>query len=476
MSEKMVMLFKGLVENKPMRFLLRASTHYCEKDRAPAIKAALEKWVGLRKSICGSCLLTQLFASAVIKMGARAFGASSEEVREKLHDRYWVNAFTNVLTGLAEFGVHKPFVPGAPFLVVWDITYACNLRCKHCYASASQSLPDELTTEEAKQVIDELVSIGVPIIAFSGGEPLVRKDILQLCRYASRAGMYVAIATNGTLLTSRMVSALKEAGVQFLQISLDGASPKTHDSFRGIEGAFQATIEGIKRAVEAGFFVNIATTVTHYNYEEVPEIISLAEKLGVDWFMVYNFVPVGRGREIVSTDMTPDEREALLETLWSTLSHQKSKVNVLTTAPQYARVALQNQLKAESGEKIVPTHFYNPKLSDRLVKLAEFIGGCGAGRFYFAIKPNGDIHPCVFFPLKVGNALEDDIEELWLKNSVFRDLRDKDKLKGNCGKCEFRYVCGGCRARAYNYTGDYLSPDPGCIKNAELFWELRGGS
>ena len=231
-------------------------------------------------------------------------------------------------------------------------------------------------------------------------------------------------------------------------------------------GAFEKTIKGIKNAVKEGFFVEIATTVTKFNYREIPKIMDLSEKLGANWFMAYNFIPTGRGKEIVEMDLSPEEREEMLKMLWNELKKRK-KLNVLSTAPQFARVALQQESGEE--EQIVPTHFYNPKLAGQLVDLAEFIGGCGAGRFYIAMHPNGDLQPCVFFPLKVGNIRKDDFEDLWKNNKVLKDLRNKDILEGSCGKCPYRYYCGGCRARAYAYTGDYLAPDPGCIYNKKAY-------
>jgi radical SAM protein with 4Fe4S-binding SPASM domain len=177
--------------------------------------------------------------------------------------------------------------------------------------------------------------------------------------------------------------------------------------------------------------------------------------------MIYNFVPTGRGEFIAKNDLSPAEREEVLKSLWNRLKNG-GKVSVLSTAPQFARVALESEIGKD--QKIVPTHFANPSLSGRLVNIAEFIGGCGCGRFYCAIRANGDIEPCVFFPLKVGNIKNDDFETLWHSNSILQELRNKDKLEGNCASCEYRYFCGGCRARAYGYTGNYLASDPGCIK------------
>ena len=456
-----IQILKSTIGNPITRKIL-SGFGYCKTCGKNRIEVALELFVGTRKNACIKCKFAEKALSGILKAGSKAFGVEQKVLKEQFSHPSWRKGLANVLTGIANFGVQRPFVTGAPFLIVWDITYACNLKCKHCYANAGKSLEDELTTEQAKQTIDKLDHVSVPIVAFSGGEPLVRKDIFELTNYASEKGIYVALATNGTLVTKDKARKIKEAGVRFVQISLDGASPETHDSFRGIDGMYEKTIQGIKNCVDEGFFVNVATTATQYNYKEISNIIDLCEELGVNWFMIYNFIPTGRGEFISENDITPDQRETLLKELWMKLK-SGSKVNVLSTAPQFARVALESEVG--ENEKIVPTHFANPSLSGKLVNLAEFIGGCGCGRFYAAIRANGDIEPCVFFPLKIGNIKEDNFENIWRNNSILKDLRNKDILEGNCSTCDYRYYCGGCRARAYGYTGNYLAPDPGCIRN-----------
>lgn len=454
-------LLKSTIGNPVTRRIL-SGFGYCSSCGKSSIEVALELYTGIRSDACLKCRIAETTISGVLKTGGKAFGVNEEELKEKFSKPSWRKGLTNVLSGIAQFGVQRPFIPGAPFLVVWDITYSCNLKCKHCYANAGKPLKDELTTEEVKNAIDKLDRASVPIIAFSGGEPLVRKDIFELTNYARNKGIYVAIATNGTLITKEKAKKMKESGVSFTQISLDGASPNVHDSFRGINGVYDKTIQGIKNCVREGFFVNIATTATKYNYNEIPMIIDLCDSLNVNWFMLYNFVPTGRGQYINENDLNPTEREKLLELLWQKLK-KGGNVNVLSTAPQFSRIALEAEVGNPS--KIVPTHFANPEFSDKLVNLAEFIGGCGCGRFYCAIRANGNIEPCVFFPLKLGNIKVDDFEEFWKNNKILKELRNKDILEGNCGKCDYRYYCGGCRARAYGYTGNYLAPDPGCIKN-----------
>ncbi len=448
-------LFMHFINSSISKKALQSLTAYCKKCGESRLEVALELFVGARENACLKCKSAEKIIEPVLQNGAKAFNVTMDEMKEKFKDAYWRKGLASVIKGLAYFGVRKPFVPGAPFLVVWDVTYACNLKCKHCYATAGKPLHDELTTEEALDAIDKFDKLGVAIIAFSGGEPLVRKDIFKLTRYAASKGIYVAIATNGTLITEDMAKKMKENGVNYVQISLDGTK-ETHENFRGIKGCYDRAVEGIRNCVKEALFVNVSMTVTKYNYQDVPAVIDLCERLGVNWFMHYNFVPTGRGREIVNADISPEQREELLKMLYE--RNKTSNINLLSTAPQFARIALQ------CGAEFIPTHFCNVDAGERLRKLAEFIGGCGAGRFYMSMRANGDIQPCVFFPLKVGNIRENDLEELWLRNSVFEDLRNKDILE-SCGSCRYRYYCGGCRARAYNYFGNYLKPDPGCINN-----------
>jgi radical SAM protein with 4Fe4S-binding SPASM domain len=203
------------------------------------------------------------------------------------------------------------------------------------------------------------------------------------------------------------------------------------------------------------------------------DISSWAKDRGVKWYMLYNFIPVGRGLDIVRDDLTPYERKALLEKAFLSNS---GGMQVLSTAPQYAPIAA--TMSAGKSNTIIPTHFANPEdNNDTMQQLVEFIGGCGAGRFYLAVEPNGDMYPCVFLPhepeLKVGNLMRDDREKVWQEHPVLRILRDKDQLKGSCATCHNRYICGGCRARAYGYFHDIRAPDPGCVNNIAYWDKLR---
>jgi len=193
-------ILRATIGNPVARNVLRGVSCYCEDCQKNRIEVALELYTGVRKDACLKCKLTEKTISGILKTGSSAFGVSSSQMKGKFSDPSWRKGLASVLMGIARFGVQRPFISGAPFLVVWDVTYACNLKCKHCYANAGKPLENELTTEEAKQAIDKLDRASVPIIAFSGGEPLVRKDFFELAKYAHDKGIYVAVATNGTLI------------------------------------------------------------------------------------------------------------------------------------------------------------------------------------------------------------------------------------------------------------------------------------
>ncbi len=472
---EMVGTFKKIVDNPISRFILRETTGYCEKDKGIRAEVGLELFLGLRKEACFLCTLTSKLIGYIIKKGASSFGVSEETFKEKMKDAYWRRGLVSVLKGIALFGVRRPFVPGAPFQIVWNITRACNMNCIHCYENAGRKNERELTPDEVIRGLNILAEAGVTSVAFSGGEPTIHPHILEFISHAHKRGMFVAIATNGYLLADRkLCRKYAEAGLGFVQISLDGMDPQTHDSFRRVKGAWRRAVEAIRNCVEEGLSVDVATTATKYNLHEIPKMIEFVRSLGAHWFTIFNFIPTGRGREIVESDLSPQERFELLKLAF--LENEKGRMQVLSTAPQYGMVA--QVLSANKNEVIVPTHFYNPKYSDPKVRqLADFIGGCGAGRFYVSIEPNGDIYPCVFFPheeeVKVGNLLRDDFEKIWRENELLEKLRNKDILEGYCGECPFKYTCGGCRARAYNYFKDVLAPDPGCIYNVKEWEEVK---
>ncbi|RLI11593.1 radical SAM/SPASM domain-containing protein [Candidatus Bathyarchaeota archaeon] len=433
------------------------------------LEVALKKYVGENVKLSVQERLAYWIVKLALDKGSQSFGVSKEQLVESLKNPLVRRGISNVLEGIGYYGVQRPQTTAAPFLIVWNFTKQCNLRCKHCYENAGpKPAPDELTTEEAKKAIDEFAEAGVVALSFSGGEPLMRKDFFEVAKYAAGKEFYVSVATNGTLITEKIAQKMKDAGVQYAEISLDGFE-KTHDEFRGIPGAWRRSVEGIKNCVKVGLDTGVATTATHYNLKEIPKLAEFVEKdLHARRFIVFNFIPVSRGKEIISQDLTPKEREELLDFLYSKLIDTNCKLDTFSTAPQYAVTSF----KYAFGPA-VPTHFTNKAametLQGRTKSLTEFIGGCGAGRLYCGMEPNGDIEPCVFIPIKVGNIREERLVDIWRNSPVLKKIRNRDAFKG-CGECEYKNICGGCRARAYAYFNDLQGPDPGCSIN-EKYWD-----
>ncbi len=406
---------------------------------------------------------------AFIELGRTLFNVDKSVMKEYFGQQVTRRGLSNIIKGIAEYGVTRPQKLHAPFLAVWNFTNACNLRCKHCYQSAGKLSPDELTLKEKLNVIDQLAENDVVAIAFSGGEALLHNDFWEAAKYASDRGLYLSLATNGTLLTTDVVKRLKSVGVEYFEISLDSADPVKHDEFRGVSGAWDRTIAGIRNvAAEDGVFSCIATTLTNDNYTELDNLVALSRKLGVNRSLLFNFIPVGRGTEIIDMDLSPEQRETVMQKMYGYLSGMTEGFEVLTTAPQFSRVCLVN---SQSGIMSL-AHVGSAGFSDKVGVLAEFIGGCGAGRMYCAIQPNGIVTPCVFMPIEVGDLRTESFIDIWQNSDVMQSLRERHDLKGHCSSCSYRNICGGCRARAYAYFGDIKAPDIGCINNCQFYDDI----
>lgn len=432
-------------------------------SKRDALERALGVFTGTETRTCFRCRFNSFLLGTAINYGAKALGAKDDAFIEYFQDKTTQRGLASVVRGIAEYGVTKPQKLHAPFLVVWDFTKACNLRCAHCYAEAGKRAEDELTTEERKRVVDQLHEAGVVALSFSGGEPLVCKDFFEVAEYASKKDLYISLATNGTLITKDVAKKLRESGVRYVEVSLDGPS-EVHNAVRGMD-CYERTVEGLRNCIETeGIMTCIAMTVMRTNKAYLPYMVEFAKEMGVDRFIAFNFIPTGSGTAIINLDLSAREREEVLRFLYSKMVEDKS-LEVFCTDPAYARVALE-AIHEEKGDVVPPTHFAGVKLEGRAVALVDFIGGCGAGRLYCSIEHNGDIQPCVFMPIRVGNVLKDGFLNVWQSSEVLNQLREREHLGGSCGNCEYRYVCGGCRARAYAYFGDYLAPDPGCMMNA----------
>jgi radical SAM protein with 4Fe4S-binding SPASM domain len=342
-----------------------------------------------------------------------------------------------------------------PLVMSWNVTRECNMKCSHCYINATEKkLDNELTTQEAKNLMDQICQVSKPLLILSGGEPLLRSDIFELIEYGSSKGLKIGLGSNGSLIDDDVAAKLKAAGIATVSISLDSHIPAQHDEFRGVVGAWEKAVNACKALRKNNVLVQVNTTLTHENYDQIDDIMSLAEEIGVENFHLFFLVPTGRGTKL--TDISPQKYEDMITNTFAKVS--KHKLNVRPScAPQFMRIAKGMGLD-----------------------MRQWVRGCLAGLYYCRIYPNGDVTPCPYLPIKLGNVREKSFKEIWFNSPIFKALRDPNSLKGKCGACEYRTLCGGCRARAYglssdfiDYCGDlhepteaksdYLTEDPWCV-------------
>lgn len=320
----------------------------------------------------------------------------------------------------------------------WNVTNKCNLFCKHCYRDAGIQADNELTTTEAKVLMVELVRAGFKMIIFSGGEPLMRPDIYELTEYAANLGLVPVFGSNGMLITEEAAKRLKKSGAKSVGISIDSLDPKKHDKFRGVSGAWRGAVNGMKNCREAGLKFQVHTTVMRWNSKEILDIADFAAAMGASAHYTFFLVPTGRGEGIEKQILHPEQYHRLLKEI---MLKQKEVKIVLkpTCAPQFVRVAEEVDVKL------------------------RFSKGCLAGTSYCIITPKGDVQPCAYLSMPVGNVRESSFSEIWNESSVLKDLRGLE-YKGKCGNCDYKLKCGGCRARAALYhNGDYMESEDNCL-------------
>ena len=347
----------------------------CADDRQ-AIYEALSLYSG-QNDLALLKKLKLLPICAFVELGRMSFHVKRSKMQDYFRKQVTRRGLSNIVKSIAEYGISKPLKLQAPFLVVWNYTNACNLHCKHCYQDAGKMSKDELSLDERLNIVDQLADNDVVAIAFSGGEALLRDDFWEVARYASSKGLYLSLATNGTLLTKDVVRRLRDVGVEYFEISLDSIDPAKHDAFRGVKGAWERTVAGIQNVVaQDGAYSCIANTITNENYRELDALVAFSRKLGVDRTLIFNFIPVGRGSDIIDMDLPPDAREHVLQQMYGYLSGQEESFEILTTAPQFSRVCMMN---SQNGIMSL-AHVGTAGFSDKVGLLAEYIGGCGAGR------------------------------------------------------------------------------------------------
>lgn len=346
---------------------------------------------------------------------------------------------------------------GFPNHPVIEITSRCNLKCIHCHANTedkTESYDDssELSTIQVKKIIDDLVKIPeFRMIVYTGGEPFVREDLIEILEYSKFRGFTNVIATNGTLITDDIARKLKKAGVVGVAVSLDSTIPEIHNQIRQNKNAFNLAMQGIESIRKAGILLQVNTTAMEYNFNNLEDLIRLADSLNCGIMLMYQLVPVGRGCIIKDAALDQNSNEKLIKYV-SNVQKDVSVVVETVAGPQYWPYLIESRKVNKS--------FYS-KLSKKLFY------GCTAGIGLVYIKANGDVWPCPFLEIKAGNILEKPADIIWKESKIFNDLRNRENmLKGKCGQCDYKSICGGCRGRAYALTGDYLEEDKYCfIKN-----------
>jgi len=347
----------------------------------------------------------------------------------------------------------------APFTIAWEVTRACVYACVHCRADAMHTPdPNELNTEEAMHLIDRLAEFGSPILVFTGGDPMMRRDLHELIAYATQKGLRCSLTPTATALpTTARLEKVREAGVRRIALSLDAPTAEIHDNFRQVPGSWQRTMDIMRRAQAIGISVQVNTTVAKHNVDILADMIPFLQEVGAVQWSLFFLVPTGRAQ--ASNMISPEEHERTFNWLYDLSKNAPFDIKS-TAAPMYRRVAIERKRAEQSDGTPVTFQGAGFQYADGLNRPTR---GVNDGNGFLFISHVGDIQPSGFLPLTAGNVRTDDVIDIYRHSQLFTDLRTPDKIKGRCGVCEYRDVCGGQRGRAYGITGDYLESDPACI-------------
>ncbi|MBL7153555.1 MAG: radical SAM protein [Phycisphaerae bacterium] len=347
-------------------------------------------------------------------------------------------------------------------LLFWETTIKCNLTCAHCRRIESdEAAVTDLSTEQGMDLIDQLAELGqnqpvMPVLVFSGGEPLCREDLFELIGHARQAGLTPALASNGTLIDSAVAERIRTSGIARVSVSLDGATAEVHNKLRRLEGSFERALEGIGRLREKDVPFQINITLTRHNAHQLQDVYELVKSLGAVALHIFMLVPVGCGQTIAETDMlSPEQYEKMLIEICRLDGLGELQVKV-TCGPHYERVIRQQGLYKSRKGKTHP----GGKVPGRPAHGSS--RGCLAGLGVLFVGHQGDVFPCGYLPVNCGNILEIRLADIWRDNKDLARMRDSDGLEGKCGLCGYKQLCGGCRARAYAATGNYMAEEPFC--------------
>jgi radical SAM protein with 4Fe4S-binding SPASM domain len=431
--------------NPLWRGVARNLARECKSCRHPVLYSIFDAFVDGCSPSCPSCSVAYKMTSPLIGKVFENTSLEQEDVKRLFSDGMLRKTMYNVVRGIGHFGLRTPQPTAVPVVVVWNYTNLCNLSCLHCHQNSGSDLAGELSTKDVFRAIDRLGDAGISILTFSGGEPLLRSDIFAAIERATDAGMLCTIASNGTLMNKETVQKLQRAGIRRVELGLDGCTSETHDFLRNTKGSFEAAVRAIENCVEANFDEVSATMTLHArNFPELRGTVELAERLGVSRFYLYgkfyHSALCGQGIQCYCRGMT----------YYGRLGFERSEGQVFTVS------------EALSGYGKMWHEKFGTRLSGLIRAFAPGFGGCSAGLTYAGLSAAGDLLPCVPAAVRLGNILQQDIEEIWTKNELLAYIRRRDRLLGACGLCSYNSICGGCRYTAYAVAGDWLAADPSC--------------
>jgi len=368
---------------------------------------------------------------------------------------------------------HLPVLPHTLRMVAWEVTRSCNLACVHCRASSLRGpYAGELTTDQCRKLLDDMAAFSKPVIILTGGEPLLRKDIFEIAAYGDGLGLRMVMATNGTLVTEEAARKMGEAGIKRVSISLDGKDAPSHDAFRKVPGAFEGALAGIEAMKKANMAFQINTTITQANLDQLEDLMNLAIGLGAAAHHIFLLVPTGRGKGLSDQAISPEAYEKTLEWFYEQSLHCPIQLKA-TCAPHYFRIFHQkgrdSRLRGndrgggESDDRNQGSGVRDQGTEVKSHPLHAMTRGCLGGSAFCFISHTGQVQPCGYLEIDCGQIKEQGFQHIWNESAVFARLRDLNQYGGKCGRCEFIRVCGGCRARAYELTGDYLAEEPFCV-------------
>lgn len=380
------------------------------------------------------------------------------------------------IEGIGIFGLKIPQIPAGPIITIWSITDKCNLKCPHCYIHNNTG-NKELTYDEACYVIDQLYNAKNLVVGFTGGEPLLREDAFDLIKYITEKSMRAALATNGILISPSIAQKLKNSGLGYIQISIDGLE-KLHDKSRG-KGSFQNAVEGFKNCLNAGLYVSMDVVITKLNANQIYQLVDLAKELQVQKLELLDFVPSQKAVNKEHYALSPLQVEKFGSTLcdiWEKLMDEDYPLTISYKNPIFNKILAQRM----PNSQVIPffkgnfprnaLKYFN--FSNRLSKgifsdqtpFSPFITGCESGVYVIHIKPNGEVTPCPLNPCVIGNVKKNNIQDIWLHSPVLNEYRNL-QFEGKCGKCNYKIICGGCRAKVFIFKNSLKQSDPTCILN-----------